>query len=85
MRRGAAFLIAIAVSSIALATSALALDIQRPGRATPAPTRIMKLTSEECKTLGGSLLKDSSCTSGQKCKTVDQYGLQHYVCLTKGP
>ena len=41
-----------------------------------------QLTGGECTGLGGSVVVDKICTSGQACQTVDQNGVVHEVCLS---
>jgi hypothetical protein len=85
MRTVAAFTAALGVLIIALGASALAVEAQRPGRTAATPTRAkaMPLSNGECTQLGGTIIKEPLCQgSGQKCKTVDQYGIPHNVCIT---
>ena len=41
-----------------------------------------QLSGGECTGLGGSVVVDKACNSGQACQTVDQNGVVHEVCLT---
>ena len=87
MKRGAAFLVAIAVLSIALATSVSAIEIQKPGgRVTAAPIkRNSALTEGECKGLGGTVRDtiQTTCATGKRCVTVDKDGVLHAACITE--
>ena len=59
--------------------------IKRPGAtiAAPLPTVAVQLTAEECTKLGGTVQEGAAfCNSRRLCKTVDQNGVGHAVCLT---
>jgi hypothetical protein len=44
--------------------------------------RGQSLTGDECRGLGGTVVIEKGCTSGQSCETRDQNGVIHEVCLT---
>ena len=54
--------------------SAIALDKR--------PTSGQQLTGGECMGLGGTVGTSSLCSSGKVCKTVDQNGVLHFVCVS---
>jgi len=52
------------------------------------PTRLVEaapLTADECTTLGGEVVSDFTglCVSGAFCRTTDNTGKKHRVCLSK--
>jgi len=74
----------ILLSSI-VATAALAVD---KGTAVVAPVRPAKmlpakLSSAECKGLGGKVVEVSDCNGMSACVTTNQDGVVHKACLTK--
>jgi hypothetical protein len=49
------------------------------------PTKVVALTADECTTLGGEVVTDFAgiCVSGAFCRTTDNTGKKHRVCLSK--
>lgn len=55
--------------------------LRRPNKAVEASP----LTADECTTLGGEVVSDFAgvCASGAFCRTTDNTGAKHRVCLSK--
>jgi hypothetical protein len=79
--------LAVGVFIVVFGTSASAVEMQRPGGTTAAPTRskAIPLTEGECTGLGGTVetALQVVCATGKKCKTVDSNGVIHGACITK--
>jgi hypothetical protein len=79
--------VVIAAFIVVFGTSASAVEVQRPGGTTAAPTRskAMPLTEGECTGLGGTTetVIESLCGTGKKCVTVDKNGVIHGACITR--
>jgi hypothetical protein len=82
-------ILAILGLAATLANAAYAID--KPSQlkaAPPAKLSPSKLTKSECTQLGGAItdLHDAEtaniCNSGLACKTTDQNGKNHMVCIT---
>ena len=85
MRTIATISVTVGVLIASLGTSALAVERQRPSPTPTPPTRTkaVPLSTGECEQLGGTVLKETLCQGSLKaCKTVDQYGHTHRVCIT---
>jgi hypothetical protein len=68
-----------------VATSALAVDKGTTVVAPVRPTKMSptKLSSAECKGLGGKVVEVSDCNGMSACITTNQDGVVHKACLTK--
>jgi hypothetical protein len=69
----------------ALGYDSEALAIVRKGSG-PAPnkttSKMTPLSVDECTGLGGEVKPIAICNSGQACRTTDQSGKVHYVCIS---
>ncbi len=69
------------VCTVAFVNTASSIE-KKPPPAT-ATKAMAPLTETECQGLGGKVRASATCSTGEKCVTVDRDGVIHGACISK--